>query len=175
MQLPTWNAQAVRNSVWEGLLGHQRVKIVQRHLTVGVGVRTRDHFLQVLHWQVFPELPGDSLKIPRRDAARAVVVKEAEHLGDILSRISLAHLCRHQVDKPPKVQGLRTLPFQVAEHVLHNLIPPQVQSLHAASEVARVDALGAINVEEIERFLHLFDLILRQAWPLVPLPIEPDR
>eukprot|EP00420_Gonyaulax_spinifera_P037928 CAMPEP_0197876278 /NCGR_PEP_ID=MMETSP1439-20131203/5299_1 /TAXON_ID=66791 /ORGANISM="Gonyaulax spinifera, Strain CCMP409" /LENGTH=163 /DNA_ID=CAMNT_0043495553 /DNA_START=35 /DNA_END=522 /DNA_ORIENTATION=- len=142
-------------SVREGPLRHQHVEVVHRHLPICVRVRAGDHLLQILGPHLLPKLAGDAPQVLRRDRARSVVVEEPEDLGHVLAAVALAHLGRHQVQEPRKVQGLRPVALQIAQHLLHHLVAPEAKGLYATTDVSRVDPLGAVDVEEVEGLLDL--------------------
>lgn len=71
----------------EGALGHDGVELVRIDLAVLVGVGAVDHLKQLGVGHGLAKLLGNALEVLERDLAGLVVVKELEHLANVLTRV----------------------------------------------------------------------------------------
>jgi len=71
----------------ERLLGHDGVELLRANLAVLVRVRALDHLEQLRVGHSLAELLRHALEVAQRDVASLVVVKEVEHLLDVLARV----------------------------------------------------------------------------------------
>ena len=157
----------------DACLFHDGQELSLAYLAVTVLVELVDHGLELIVAQVLLHFPGNSTQVPQRYAARVVLVKQLERLGDLLDWVSLADLGGHDLQEV-RVLDLAgsfavKLPHQV-EHLL--LFYVEAQGSHANLQLVVVDGSGLVGVEKLEGLLDFLFLLVGKVLLHSPLDSE---
>ena len=74
----------------EGLFRHDGVELLRADLAVLISVRAFNHLEELSICHGLAELLRHALQVTQRDVARLVVIKEVEHLLDVLTGVLVA-------------------------------------------------------------------------------------
>ena len=83
----------------EGLLCHNGVELLWADLSILVCVRALDHLEELSVAHGLSELLGDPLEIAKGNVSGLVIVKEVEHLLDVLAGVLVTHFRSHHVEE----------------------------------------------------------------------------
>merc|ERR1719217_1112082 len=146
------------------LLGHHdldELLVVDLAVTVNVGLA--DHLVDLLVGQLLAEVGHDVAQLSRRDEAVAVLVEDAERLLQLLLRVRVLHLARHEGAELREVNGAVAVGIDLVDHVLQlSLRRVLAERAHHGAQLLGGDGAVAVLVEQRERLLELGDLLLSQ-------------
>ena len=95
----------------EVALLHDAVELVDVDLTmvITVTVGLVDHVLELLVIDVLTELLSNTGEVAEGDLVGVVIVKQLEHLLDVLASVLLTHLASHHLEELSKLDGINPI------------------------------------------------------------------
>ena len=87
-------------------------------VAVAVRVGLADHLADLLVAQLLPEVGHDVPELRRGDEPVLVLVEHAERLPELLLRLRVLHLARHQAQELLQVDGAAVVAVHLGDHVL---------------------------------------------------------
>merc|ERR1712007_277760 len=151
------------------LLLHDAVELVDVDLAIAITVGLVDHVLELLIVDVLTELLSNTGQVAEGDLVGVVVIKELEHLLDVLAGVLLAHLASHHLEELAELDGAVAVAIDVSDHLLQLLVLDlEAKGTHGGLQLTDVDHAGGISVEEGERLADLVELLLGElTWLLL--------
>mmetsp|Transcript_7993 Transcript_7993/g.18713 ORF Transcript_7993/g.18713 Transcript_7993/m.18713 type:complete len:210 (+) Transcript_7993:141-770(+) len=148
----------------KGLLGHHDLdELLVVDLTIAVNVCLAEHLIDFLVGELLAEVCHDVAELGRRDEAVAILVEHTERLLQLLLRISVLHLARHQRAELWEVNCAVAVSVDLVDHVLQlSLGRVLAERAHHGAELLGGDGAIAVLVEQGEGLLELGDLLLSQ-------------
>merc|ERR1711871_1934409 len=107
------------------------------------------------------ELLSNTGEVAEGDLVGVVVIKQLEHLLDVLAGVLLTHLASHHLEELSKLDGAVTVVVDVSNHLLELLVLDfEAESAHGGLKLTDINGAGGIRVEEGEGFTDLVELLL---------------
>merc|ERR1711874_607080 len=101
---------------------HDAEEFVLVDLAIAIAVGLVDHLLELLVGHVLTELLGNTLQVLEGDLAGFIIVKEAEHLHDLLAGVAVTHTSSHHVEELVEVDGAGAIFVDVVDHATDLLV-----------------------------------------------------
>merc|ERR1712179_819553 len=134
--------------------------LISPSVTVGLV----DHVLELLIVDVLTELLSNTGQVAEGDLVGVVVIKELEHLLDVLAGVLLAHLASHHLEELAELDGAVAVAIDVGDHLLELLVLDlEAESAHSSLELTHVNHAGCISIEEAECLADLLHLLLGES------------
>merc|ERR1719231_266453 len=170
----SFHEMSTSNEVLEQVrLLHDAEELLFVHLAVTIAIRFVDHLLKLLVRHPLPKLLRDALEVLERDFPGLVIIEEPESLEDLVLRVTVENLLRHHGHKLRELDGARPIIVDILDHLLDLLfLGLEAESTHCDLELLRVDGAGTVSVEQVEGFLDLLLLLLRELLLLAPTAAE---
>merc|ERR1719203_70710 len=145
-----------------GSLGHHHLdELFVVDLPIAVDISLADHLVHLLIGELFPEIGHDMAKLCCTDEAIAIAIEHLESLDELLLRVRVLHLTRHERQKLWKIDGAIAIGVHLVDHVLQlGLRRILAQRPHDRAQLLGGDGAITILVEEGEGLLELSDLLL---------------
>merc|ERR1711959_105967 len=149
---------------WESTALHDAEELFLVDLAIAIAIGLINHLLELLIGHVLSKLLGDALQVLERDLAGLVVVEEAEHLDDLLTRVAVSHAGGHHVEELVEVDGAGAILVDVVDHTTDLVfLGVEAEGAHGDLELLGVNGAGAIGVEEVECLTDLLDLVVGES------------
>merc|ERR1712179_518700 len=117
--------------------------LISPSVTVGLV----DHVLELLIIDVLTELLSNTGEVAEGDLVGVVVIKQLEHLLDVLAGVLLTHLASHHLEELSKLDGAVTVVVDVSNHLLELLVLDfEAESAHGGLELTDINGAGGIRV-----------------------------
>merc|ERR1719343_1479665 len=145
-----------------GSLGHHHLdELLIVDLAVPIDVCFPNHLIYLLVRELLPEIRHHVAELGRADEAVAVAIEDLEGLDQLLLRVCVLHLPRHQRQELWEVDRAVAVSVDFVDHVLElSLCGILPQRPHDGAELLGGDGSIAVLVEEGESLLELCDLLL---------------
>merc|ERR1712179_363527 len=110
--------------------------LISPSVTVGLV----DHVLELLIIDVLTELLSNTGEVAEGDLVGVVVIKQLEHLLDVLAGVLLTHLGSHHLEELSKLDGAVTVVVDVSNHLLELLVLDfEAESAHGGLELTDIN------------------------------------
>merc|ERR1712151_584704 len=89
-----------------GSLGHHHLdELFVVDLPIAVDISLADHLVHLLIGELFPEIGHDMAELCCTDEAIAIAIENLEGLNELLLRVRVLHLTRHERQELWKING----------------------------------------------------------------------